>query len=109
MAKEGNLVTMGAKCKTFAKVRKEKEQQVAMQPPVEELTTEQRVDNIAQNVSNALNDHGNVLNAVAYYIENTDTKVAKAGGLMQWVQKDIAKKQRIEEKKREYAARKDSA
>jgi hypothetical protein len=103
--RKGELKTFGAKCKTFSAIRKQKEAEM-QQPPVEELTVDQKLDNMAENMSNALNSHAQALNALAYYIEEHDNKVKKAGGLIKWVEKDITKKQRIEQKKAEYAQRK---
>lgn len=93
---------MGAKCKTFSAVRKQAEAQAPQQP----LTTDQKLENMAANMSTALNDHAAILNAVAYYIESTDTKVAKAGGLLKWVEKDVNKKQRLRERQAAYQASK---
>lgn len=104
--RKGEIRTFGAKCKTFAKAASEARQ--TQQKP-RELTIDEKIQNVATNASNALNEQGNALNAIAYYIENTDAKVAKAGGLMQWVQKDIQKKERLAERKREYAKNKKSS
>ena len=97
--RKGEIKEFGAKCKTFAKAASEARKK---QPQPRELTMDEKLQNVATNTSTALNEQGNALNAIAYYIEQTDTKVAKAGGLMQWVQKDIAKKERLAERKSEY-------
>lgn len=75
--------------------------------PVKELTTEEKVDNIAQNMSNALNTHANALNALALWVETNDKKVMKAGGLMQWAIKETQKKERLAQRKAEYKASKE--
>ena len=105
--KKGEVKTFAAKCKTFAKAASEarKKQEVEqMQEP--ELTIEQKLENVTNNVQALLNSHSNAINAISYWIAQNDTKVAKAGNVLNWALKEQQKQQRIEEKKANYAKRK---
>ena len=92
--------TFGSSVKSQGGVNKKKEK------PVKELTTDEKLDNMAENMSNALNQHANALNALALWVETNDAKVMKAGGLMNWAIKETNKRERIAQRKAEYEASK---
>lgn len=97
--RKGEVKQFGASCKTFAKAASE-----ARKPaePPKPPTTDEKVDILAQNMTNLTNAHANAINALAMWIEKNDTKVAKAGGIVQWAVKEQAKAQRLAERKSEY-------
>lgn len=100
--RKGEVKHFGAKCKTFAKAAKEaRQKQQQAQEPV--LTTEQKLDNIAKNTQAVLQEQSNAINAISMWIAKNDTKVAKAGNVLEWALKEQAKEQRLAERKSEYA------
>lgn len=71
-----------------------------------EPTLEEKVDLIAKNSANMFQEHANALNAIALWIAQNDKKVAQAGNVVKWAMKEMAKEQRLAERKAAYKASK---
>ena len=98
---EENIVAFGASCKVFPSVNKKP----AIAEP--ELTVDQKIENINANTTNMFAEHANALNSIALWIADQDPQVAKAGNVVNWAMKKMAKEQRLAERKAAYKANKD--
>ena len=71
------------------------------------LTTEEKLQNVANNMANSLNEQGNALNAIAFWIAENDHEVQQAGNVTKWAEKLQKERQELKERKEAYERKKD--
>lgn len=58
-----------------------------------------KLDNITENTANMFNQHGEILNQIAFWIAEQDPKVKAAGNVSKWAMQIMKERQELQERK----------